>query len=150
MENDEGLTKLVQPFIEKHYGSCDKELIIKIVPLLRERLEYLDQVKEFHFFFKEPEYDKELLRWKSRSDSEIKNSLEETQKIIEKIGTDDKNELCRQLDELGKRLEDRGLAYWPLRVALTGEKTSPDPVDIAFILGKEKTLDRVSEAVNKI
>ena len=150
MENDGGLARLVQPFIEKHFGKQENEILEKIAPLLRERLEYLDQVKEFHFFFKEPEYDKELLRWKSRSDGDIKNSLEETQKIIEKIGTDDKNELRRQLDELGKRLEDRGLVYWPFRVALTGEKASPDPVDVAWVLGKEKTIDRIQKAIEKI
>ncbi|MBI2669618.1 MAG: glutamate--tRNA ligase [Candidatus Yanofskybacteria bacterium] len=150
MENDGGLAKLVQPFIEKHYGPCDEELIIKIVPLLRERLEYLDQVKEFHFFFKEPEYEKELLKWKSRSNEEIKNSFKEIQKIVEGIGVEDKNKLRQELDMLGKRFEDRGLAYWPFRVALTGEKASPDPVDIAYILGKEKTLKRIQKAVNKI
>ena len=150
MENDEGLAKLVQPFVEKHFGPQEKELIIKISPLLRERLEYLDQVKEFHFFFKEPEYDEELLEWKSKSNEEIWNSLKEIQKIIEEIGVEDKNKLRQELDALGKRLEDRGLVYWPFRVALTGEKASPDPVDVAWVLGKEKTLDRVSTALQRM
>lgn len=145
MENDEKLAKLVQPFIEKHFGQQEKEIIIKIAPLLRERLEYLNQVKEFHYFFKEPEYDKELLRWKSASDEEIETSLENVKKIVEEIGVEDKHRLIEKLDQL--YLQNRGLAYWPFRVSLTGEKASPDPVDIAYILGKEKTLERVNNAL---
>lgn len=164
MENDEGLAKLVQPFIEKYFGSSstslgspklvldkqDKELIMKIIPLLRGRLEYLDQVKEFHFFFKEPEYDPELLRWKSRTIEEVKGALAGVKQIIEKNGVEDKLKLRQELDELGRQLEDRGLVYWPLRVALTGEKASPDPVDVAFVLGKEKTLERVEKGIEKL
>ncbi|MBI2063591.1 MAG: glutamate--tRNA ligase [Candidatus Yanofskybacteria bacterium] len=150
MENDGGLIKLVEPFVKKHFGYQEKNYLEKIASLLRERLEYLDQVKEFHFFFKEPEYEKELLKWKSHGSDEIKSSLAEVQKIIADIGTEDKNKLRQELDALGKRLEDRGLAYWPFRVALTGEKASPDPVDIAFILGKEKTLERVGRAIKKV
>ncbi len=150
MENDEGLAKLVFSFIEKHFGQQDKELIMKIIPLLRERLEYLDQVKEFHFFFKEPEYDPGLLKWKSRTVEEVKNALGNVEEIIEKNGVEDKLELRQELDGLGKQLEDRGLVYWPFRVALTGEKVSPDPVDVAFILGKEMTLVRIKKAIEKI
>jgi len=39
---------------------------------------------------------------------------------------------------------------WPLRVALTGKKTSAGPFEIAEILGKEKTLKRIKEAINII
>lgn len=150
MENDEGLFRLASPFIEKYFGGQDKELIMKIVPVLRERLEHLDQVKEFRFFFNEPEFDKDLLRWKSRSEKEIINSLKEIQKIINEIGVEEKNKFRQKLDELGSKIEDRGLVYWPFRVALTGEKNSPDPVDIAYILEKEKTLERVGKAIDKL
>ena len=148
--NDGGLAKLVQPFVKKYFGDQTSEYVEKIAPLFRERLERLDQVKEFHYFFKDPEYDKELLRWKSRSDQEIKESLEKVSKIIEARNLDDKTLLRSDLDNLGKELGDRGLVYWPFRVALTGEKASPDPVDVAYILGKEKTLERVISALGKI
>ena len=44
------------------------------------------------------------------------------------------------------RAGDRGLVLWPLRVALTGKKASAGPIEIAEILGKEKTLTRLQEA----
>jgi glutamyl/glutaminyl-tRNA synthetase len=37
-----------------------------------------------------------------------------------------------------------------LRVALSGKKASAGPFDIAEILGKEKTLKRIKEALSKI
>jgi glutamyl/glutaminyl-tRNA synthetase len=45
---------------------------------------------------------------------------------------------------------DRGELLWPLRVALTGKEASAGPFEIAEILGKEKTLQRIKEAKEKI
>jgi len=127
-----------------------KEDVQKILPLARERIKKLSDISEFDYFFKEPEYDRGLLVWKNKGLEEIKNSLSEVAKIIEEKGTENKDVLRQELDSLGVKLGDRGLAYWPFRVALSGRKASPDPVDIAEILGKEKTLERVKGAANKL
>lgn len=119
------------------------------VPLITERLEKISDVQNFDYFWKEPEYDKELLKWKKATPEESLKALNEVKNIIEKI--DFKNEILRvELDKLGEKLGDRGLAYWPLRVALTGKDKSPDPVNITFVLGKEKTLKRVMRGIEKV
>jgi len=41
---------------------------------------------------------------------------------------------------------DRGRLLWPLRVALTGKKKSPGPIEVAAILGREETLQRIKAA----
>ena len=46
--------------------------------------------------------------------------------------------------------ENRGFMLWPLRVALSGKKSSPSPFEIADILGKEKTLKRIEEAIKML
>jgi glutamyl-tRNA synthetase len=127
-----------------------KEDVQKILPLARERIKKLSDISEFDYFFKEPEYDRGLLVWKNKGLEEIKNSLSEVAKIIEEKGTENKDVLRQELDSLGVKLGDRGLAYWPFRVALSGRKASPDPVDIAWILGKEAVLRRVSVAIDKL
>ena len=44
----------------------------------------------------------------------------------------------------------RGEVLWPLRVALSGKKQSPDPFTLAFVLGREETLARIQTACDKI
>ncbi|MDP3793029.1 MAG: glutamate--tRNA ligase [bacterium] len=128
------------------------------VPLVTERLEKLSDVQSFDYFWKEPEYNKELLKWKK---SDLPKSLEtitEVKKIIEDFNFEKgKDELRKTLDEFSVKVGDpstssgqgRGLVYWPLRVALTGKEKSPDPVDIAFVLGKQKVIERINKALGK-
>lgn len=43
--------------------------------------------------------------------------------------------------------EGRGSVLWPLRFALTGQEKSPDPFTVIYILGRTKTLERLSAAI---
>jgi len=45
-----------------------------------------------------------------------------------------------------EKTNNRGALLWPLRVALTAKQASAGPFEIAEILGKEKTLERIKEA----
>lgn len=42
----------------------------------------------------------------------------------------------------------RGAVLWPLRVALSGQEKSPDPFQIASLIGKEHSLKRVKKAIS--
>jgi len=124
------------------------ELPDDAIPLVTERLEKLTDIQNFDYFWKEPEYDKELLKWKKATLEESLKAVSEVKNIIEK--NDFTQEILRaEFDKLGEKIGDRGLAYWPLRVALTGKEKSPDPVDVAMVLGKEKTLKRINDAIKK-
>lgn len=123
----------------------------KAVPLITERLEKLSDVKEFDYFFEDPEYDKELLTWKDLQSNEIKNRLVNTKHILSSTvewEVFDMGYIRKELDTLNPT--DRGAVYWPLRVALTGKKASPDPVDIMEVLGRETVLRRLDAAINKL
>lgn len=58
----------------------------------------------------------------------------------------------RNLDELSReKFEgDRGAVYWPLRVALSGEKFSPDPLQILNVIGHEEAKKRAASAIKKL
>jgi len=60
-----------------------------------------------------------------------------------------KKKLRSELDKLAeeKFAGDRGMVYWPLRVALSGEKFSPDPVQIISALVKDVVLSRIRKAL---
>lgn len=117
--------------------------------MVSERLEKMTEIKDFSYLWEDKvEYNKELLKWRKSTLEKSLETLAETGKILEKFDfKKGKDELRKILDDFSSRIGDRGLVYWPLRVALTGKEKSPDPIDIAYVLGKEKTLKRVSKAV---
>jgi len=128
------------------------EDIEKMVALYQERLKKLSEISELIdlFFKKELDYSKELLKWKEMSDSEIIDSLKKSSEIISGILKFDKENLEKELMEEANKIVNRGNLLWPLRVALTGKKNSAGPMEIAAVLGKEKTLKRIEEAINKL
>ena len=126
-----------------------KEISDSAVPLVTERLEKLSDAQEFAYLWQEPVYEKELLKWKETSLEDVKNSLIQTLAVVEKLEviTDEllRNELEALSVDIGK-----GLVFWPLRVALSGKDKSPDPVQLAVVIGKEEVIKRVNEAIRKI
>jgi len=109
--------------------------------------------KVTEYFFKEIDYDKELLKWK-KSDLETAKSrleflYEELKKIPEENWT--RNSLENLLLNLIK-VKDLGVGdmLWPMRVALTGQKNSPGPFEVAEVLGKEKSLERIKQAISLV
>jgi hypothetical protein len=44
----------------------------------------------------------------------------------------------------------RGSVLWPMRYALSGCDKSPDPFVLAEVLGKDETIYRLNNAINKI
>ena len=126
------------------------EIPDKAIPLITERLEKLSDIKNFDYFWKESNYDLNLLSWKDFPKDKIKRSLEEVNIVIKSSVFGDKDSLRLALDDLGKKLGDRGLVYWPFRVALTGREKSPDPVEVAFVLTQEEVLKRIDTAIKKL
>ncbi len=129
----------------------DFNYLKNIVALFQERLKKLSEISELaDFFFKDKlEYDKSLLFWKDMQEKDLQKSLKKCYKTLKKIKENEwQREKIREalLKEAEKEI-DRGRLLWPLRVALSGKKFSPPPFEIAEILGKEKTLKRIEEAL---
>ena len=127
------------------------EYLKKIVVLEQERLKKLSQIGELtkFFFLDKLDYPKELLIWKKMTLKEVGNNLDILEKILSKMDKFDRKSLESSLMPLAKK-HGSGELLWPLRVALSGQKASPGPFEIAEILGKKRTLKRIKEAVNMI
>ena len=143
------LTELCAPYL-KIQNSKLKNYLEKIVKLEQPRLIKLSEIAEkTDYFFSNPKYDKELLKWKNMSDNEIKESLEKSIEIASKIP--EANFKLKNLEKIfikeAEKIGDRGCLLWPLRVALSGKKASPGPFEIADILGKKEVLKRISSAL---
>jgi len=133
----------------------------KIISLYQERLKKLSEIVEFvdFFFKKELEYDINLLKWKDQTKQELLSVIDKLLEVLSDIKNGDywtkqnlEKILLKEAEEWGRNnnKKDRGYLLWPLRVALTGKKSSAPPFEIAEILRKDKTLKRIGEARDKI
>src|SRR3989344_5501085 len=143
----EKLTELCLAYLP----ALDFEQAKKIVFIHQERLKKLSEIAELtDFFFQDKlNYDKGLLKWKDMTEKEIKESLEKSEKIISGIREENwetKESLQNILLPEAEQLGDKGIFLWALRAALGGKQTSAGPFEIAWALGKEKTLKRLKEA----
>lgn len=129
-------------------------MLAKIEYLLRDRIAKFADIKaffdagEFDYFFKDPVYTSQMLVWKTDTLENAKVHLAQTKELVQ--GTTDwtvdgiKAVLMPYAEEAGK-----GNVLWPLRVALSGRDKSPDPFELASILGKDATLARIDMALMK-
>ena len=146
------LVELSLPYLRKSnflFGKSDFQKLGKIIALEQPRLKKLSEIGEkTEYFFKEPEYDKELLRWKNMKDDEIRLSIDKSEELLQKklskSNFDNKYLEKMFMEEIGGG--DKGAILWPLRVALTGRKASPGPFEIMEILGIEETKKRLLAA----
>jgi glutamyl-tRNA synthetase len=156
----EELTEACLPYLQKNIEKTSakhkkkKEFLKQVVAVERERLKKLSEITELtdFFFADNPEYNKEMLLWKKMTYKEVKKNLSELSELLEKI----KDERWTQ-----ENIEEMVVAYlkdqqkktgdflWPMRVALTGQKQSQGPFEISAILGKQETLNRINNAIQK-
>jgi len=145
-------------FLKQKYTitSTKEEIFIdkikKIISLEQERMKKLSEVGDLtEFFFKEPKYKADLLKWKDMSKKVIVDSLDKSHSILCDVKEQSftanklKDTLISEAEKFNK---DRGYLLWPLRVALSGKNKSPGPFEIAEILGKEEALKRIKRAKN--
>lgn len=141
------------PELWQKQAAGDSKMWQKIVKLEKERLEKLSDVKQgIEFFFEELEYKKNKLLWEGESDIKMtKQHLKKVLNILEQINLDDfvSRNIKEKIWPYAEK-EGRGNVLWPFRMALTSEDKSPDPFIVADILGKEKTLKRLKNAIAKI
>ncbi|OIO19533.1 MAG: glutamate--tRNA ligase [Candidatus Magasanikbacteria bacterium CG1_02_32_51] len=139
-------------YAEKNVDIKDFDLT-RVVALEQGRANtLLEIVENTSFIFSENIYEADLLVWKKSDKIKTKENLQLTLNFLQDFsGVWSREEL-----EVGVLawIKDKGLGngdvLWPMRVALSGLNNSPGPLEIAGVLGKEKTLARIKIAVDKI
>ena len=170
MDLDE-LTKLCKPYLSRNLKKTTvnskqtTEFIKKVVGLEQERLKKLSEIGELteFFFVDKLDYPTMLLIWKKLNKKQVKENLKQVKEQLEKIPpknwTNDSIEdaLISYIKAKDEKVENPaspkpsvGGFLWPMRVALTGKKASPGPFDVAEVLGKAVSLDRISKAIDKL
>src|ERR1035437_2398297 len=107
---------------------------------------------ELDYAFESPKYAKGLLFWKDEKDTvATKTRLEKVLSFIQQISDSDfKAEFIKKIIWDYATLEGRGQVLWPMRVALSGKKKSPDPFVLSEILGKEEAIVRLNDSIKTL
>ena len=151
----EDFKEKAMPYIRKTVkGECNFD---ELCHTLQKRCEVLSDLPEQVDFIDEmPEYDNSLYTSKKMKTNpeNSKEMLGHILPVIEAIEEKDWNEeyIHGKLFELIKELGVKnGLLLYPLRVALSGKQFTPGGgIELAVILGKEKTIARVKAAIEKL
>lgn len=154
--SDNELVEKALPFFDqkvREWGMTDKSTFAKILNLEKERIATLAELPQtLNFVFELPEYDSELLVWKKSTNEELKKILPELKEMLDTISVRSwkKEKIEKRTGEwIQENNYSNGSVLWPLRIALSGQKNSPGPFEIAEVLGKEEVMKRLEKAAKK-
>ena len=124
--------------------------IYKIVDTVKERATFLKDLWDLsHFFFIPPsEYDTKAIKKAWKEDTPV--LMHELTRILNDITEFDSENVSSIVKGwiTGKEISF-GKIMMPLRIALVGSLQGPDLFDIASIIGKEDTIQRIENAIEK-
>jgi glutamyl-tRNA synthetase len=140
----------MKDFDTDQYNDDQLEKILEAYKARMKKLSDITELADF-FFIEKLDFDKKLLAWKEMGESDIKHSLEHSAALLSNAKGWDKKSLEELLVPAAEifNSKNKGYLLWPLRVALSGKEASASPFEILEILGKEKSLQRLSAAIDK-
>jgi len=155
--NGEQFTANSKKYFSKETLACLEKTgrLEKVLPIIRERVETfgditeMEAADEFAYYIHAPEYAASGLLWKKCPDALLTiHRLKTVREFLMALPEAewDAAEIKNALWEFAER-EGKGNVLWPLRFALTGRDKSPDPFEVAGILGKDETIKRIDTAV---
>jgi glutamyl-tRNA synthetase len=146
----EDLARRIRPYLVDAGLEVDNETLLKVTPLIRERLITLDDCIPFAaFFFKETvEPAPEDLIAKGLDARQSADVARKAHQILDSLP-----DVSQQTAEPPMRefVEKSGLSanqvFGILRAAVTGQKVSPPLFESMEVIGKEKVLERLQKAI---
>src|ERR1051325_10492586 len=146
----EDLAQRIKPYLVAEGLEVDNETLLKVTPLIRERLVTLDDSIAFaSFFFKDTvEPNSQELIAKGLDANQSADVARKAYEILVSLP-----DLSHQLAEPPMRefVERSGLSpnqvFGIMRVAVTGQKVSPPLFESMEIIGKQKVLERLQQAI---
>ena len=149
----EDLTDRLLPFLEEAGLPADRETMLKITPLIQERLTRLNEVSawvDFFFIDELPPYDLNLLVPRKMTLADVPPILELAANVLADL------EFTQDALEAGLRQAAKengfkaGQMFQPIRVAIAGKKVSPPLFESLEVLGKEKSIRRIQQTLQQM
>ena len=133
----------------------DREKLLKALITVEEKI--LKDPKEtednINFYYTLPHYQAELLTHEKmkvnfdQAKENLEKSLEDLKKLDNWTEEGLKQTLFKTVEDMGVK---NGQVFWPLRSALSGLTFSPGVFEIAWVLGKEESINRINHALDKL
>jgi len=150
-KSDKELAHLFWKELDEKGIDADDEYLEKIVPLIKERVHFINEMwDQASFFFEAPkEYDPKVVkkRWKG----DVPDFMQE---LAVKLQGVDEWKADKIKETISALIEEKGLGFGlvmnALRLALVGGGYGPDLMTIAELIGKDETILRINNAVERL
>ncbi len=145
------LVDMLKPLLEKHsISGFDDEYLLKVVDLLKERVIFIHQIPVFapYMFAEIQEFESEYMakHWKENT-TELVKELYNIYLNTDDFTHNNLSTITKQFVELhGMKL---GVIIHPLRLMITGKSVGAGMFETMEVLGKELSLKRIIEFLNK-
>lgn len=131
------------------FVTADKNYLLKCITICKTRMTTLRDFLDANYLLKEPKIDPHMLVFRKSSMEAAKNGLEKTKTAL--VNYQGEWEVEDIFNILANLVEKENLTnadvFWPMRVALSGKEGSPSPQELAWVLGREKTIVRIKQAL---
>jgi glutamyl-tRNA synthetase len=144
------LSQRLLPIVREAGFDITPEKMLRIAPLIRERIKLLRDVltaADFFFVDQLPPYDPAELVPQKGDAAMAKKALEKAQAVLANVEFkhDPLDQALRAAaQELGIKA---GQMFQPIRVAVCGRKNAPPLFETLEVLGKDRTLQRIQKAL---
>jgi glutamyl-tRNA synthetase len=150
-KSDIELTDLFLPILEEKRISSEKAYVQKVVSAIKERAVFVEDFWDLSsFFFETPtEYDAKNVKknWKEGT-PELMIELVEVIHSIEDFSSANTEKIIKEWIS-GKEI-GFGKVMQPLRLSLVGKLAGPHLFDIIAMIGKEESIKRIENAIEKL
>jgi glutamyl/glutaminyl-tRNA synthetase len=148
--SDQELTNRLQPYVHQ---DLSLDLLIRVLPLVKERLIKLSDISQLTtFFYQEPNVDiKAILKEAKSKPLELKNYFIAITNTLEAIITWDANQIERSMRQLQEKhgFKPRQ-AFMSLRLCLTGQAATPPLFDVMELLGSKTCIKRLRVCIDQL
>lgn len=143
------LLELCRPYLPTDQ---ENELLLRIVTVEQSRLKKLSDIQDVLEIFTQDKvsYDPALLVWKKMTPSTTQERLEWVARQLQELPEADWS--VAGLEQFLKKSISRdqlptGEVLWPMRMALSGREKSSSPFELAWVLGKKRSISRILDAI---
>jgi len=151
--NDELLLMLKDEFAKSDYKNkiLDDDYLLLIIEAMKPRVSFVNEfITNCTYFYAEPsEYDENVIkkRWKEDTPDQLTKLRNNIAQLSNPVKEDFENSLAKTAEELNI---GKGKLIHPVRLALSGVGAGPGVYDLLYIIGKDKSIERIDRALKVI